>query len=74
MPSIPNPLLVLLLTGTANNGLGASFGRNSLKRLTLLRSLYISAADFPVLSISNAVSYVFTGVAAFDSAHAIKKE
>lgn len=60
--------------GTANTGLGASLGNNSLKRLTFARSLYISAADFPALSQSTAVSKVFTGAVSFDSAQATKKE
>jgi hypothetical protein len=61
-------------SGTLNPALGASLGRKSLKRLTVLRTLYISMADLPSLSIKTAVSKVLIGYNAFELAHSTRRE
>ena len=67
--SVPN-LAFMGGSGILNPAVGTSPGKNSLKRLTEWRSLYISAADFPSFNMATAFENEVTGYMALEAEQA----
>jgi hypothetical protein len=71
--SVPN-LAFMSGSGILNSAVGVSLGKNSLKRLTEWRSLYISAADLPSFNIATAFENEVTGYMALEAEQAVINE